>query len=300
MPTFSHSRMNAYKNCPMQYRLRYVDQVEVPRHESIDAFLGKRVHEALEFLYKNVGMGIKPTPSELIWHFREAWEREWNDQVYVVRSGETVAGYMAIAERCLTQYYKRHDPFDRGRTIGAEVLVTYPLDPGRDLHLQGYIDRLVDLGNGDYEIHDYKTGRRLPSQAEVDRDPQLALYQLAVTQQLPDVRSVRLVWHYLAHDRKIESIRTPEQLRGLRDEVIALVARIEQATATGDLPPRVTPLCSWCEYKPVCAAWNPEAYAALRSGNGLAAANGGGEAGKETAAGGALSALPDRCESAGR
>ena len=43
MPTFSHSRLNAYENCPMQYRLRYVDKVDVPRRESIEAFLGKRV-----------------------------------------------------------------------------------------------------------------------------------------------------------------------------------------------------------------------------------------------------------------
>ena len=271
MPTFSNSRLNAYDNCPLQYRLRYVDQVDVPRRESIEAFLGKRVHETLEFLYTNVTAGYRPTLTEIVDHYREAWDREWNDEIHVVRSGETVAGYAEFGRRCLAQYYKRHQPFDRGRTLGAEVLVTYPLDPERDLTLQGYIDRLVDLGHGHYEIHDYKTGRRMPSQAEVDRDRQLALYQLAVTQQLPDVRSVRLVWHYLAHDRMMISIRTPDQLRDLRDRVLAQIGVIERATAAGDLPPRVTPLCSWCEYKPVCSAWNPEAHAALQSGSGLAA-----------------------------
>lgn len=286
MPTFSNSRLNAYDNCPLQYRLRYVDQVEVPRRESIEAFLGKRVHEALEFLYSNVSGTYKPTLTEVIDHYREAWEREWSDAIHVVRSGETVAGYAEIGRRCLTLYYRRHDPFDRGRTIGAEVLVTYPLDPDRDLHLQGYIDRLVDLGNGDYEIHDYKTGRRLPSQAEIDRDRQLALYQLAVTRQLPDVRSVRLVWHYLAHDRMIVSVRTPDQLRDLRDRVIAQIAAIERATAAGDLPPRVTGLCAWCEYKPVCPSWNPEAHAALRSGNGAGATVAEAPAGSSGGAGG--------------
>ena len=269
MPTFSNSRLNAFDNCPAQYRMRYVDQIDVPRRESIEAFLGKRVHEALEYLYLNVTGGYKPTLTEVLDHFREAWDRQWSDDIHVVRSGETVAGYAEIAKRCLVQYYRRHDPFERGRTLGAEILVTYPLDPVRDLYLQGYIDRLVDLGNGDYEIHDYKTSRRLPSQGEVDRDRQLALYQLAVTQQLPDVRSMRLIWHYLAHDKMLVSIRTPEQLRDLRDRVIAQIGEIERATAADDLPPRVTPLCSWCEYKPVCSAWNPEAHAALRSGSGV-------------------------------
>jgi putative RecB family exonuclease len=269
MPTFSNSRLNAYENCPMQYRLRYVDKIDVPRRESIEAFLGKRVHEALEYLYQRVEGGYVPTLGEVTEHFREAWDREWSEAIHIVRSGETVAGYAMIARRCLEHYYKRHHPFDHGRTVGAELLVTYPLDPERDLHLQGYIDRLVDLKGGNYEIHDYKTGRRLPSQNEVDKDRQLALYQLGVTQQFPDVRSVRLVWHYLAHDKMMTSTRTPEQLRDLRDKVVALIATIQSATAAGNLPPKVTPLCSWCEYKPVCPAWNPGAHAALRAGNGL-------------------------------
>ena len=60
MPTFSNSRLSAYENCPMQYRLKYVDEVAVPPRESVEAYLGKRVHEALEFLYVRIGDGYKP------------------------------------------------------------------------------------------------------------------------------------------------------------------------------------------------------------------------------------------------
>jgi len=254
MPTYSNSRLSSYESCPQQYRFRYVDPVPVPPRESVEAYLGKRVHEALEFLYTRVGEGYKPTLAEVLAHFREAWDREWNESIHVVRAGDTVAGYRLIAERCLANYYRKHDPFEHGRTIGAELMVTYPLDPDRDFHLQGYIDRLVDLGGGHYEIHDYKTSRRLPSQADVDRDRQLALYQLAVTQRLPDVRSVKLVWHYLAHDRRLVSTRTPEQLRALRAEVLTLIETIEAATAQGNFPPVVSVLCDWCEFRPVCPA----------------------------------------------
>jgi len=262
MATFSNSRLKAYENCPMQYRLRYVDQVPVPPRESIEAFLGKRVHEALEFLYLNVSKGYKPTLQEILDHLREAWDREWSAAEHIVRQGETIAGYRIIAERCVENYYKKHDPFDRGRTLGVEVLVTFPLDADRDLHLQGYINRLVDLGGGHYEIHDYKTSRRTPSQLDVDRDRQLALYQMAVSRQLPDVASMRLVWHYLASGRMLVSTRTPDQLRKLREDVIALIGKIEAATTAQDLPAKITPLCAWCEYKPVCPAWpSPASHA---------------------------------------
>jgi len=46
MPIYSHSRLATYENCPQQYKLRYIDKVELPEgaQEGIEAFLGSRVH----------------------------------------------------------------------------------------------------------------------------------------------------------------------------------------------------------------------------------------------------------------
>jgi putative RecB family exonuclease len=263
MRKFSHSRLSSYESCPLQYRLRYVDQIPVPPRESVEAFLGRQVHASLEQLYKSLEVGHKPSLEETLEHFRQAWNGAWTEAIHIVRASETPAGYKKIGERCLIHYYRRHDPFDRGRTVGAEFLITYALAPERDLYLQGLVDRLVDLGEGDYEIHDYKTSRRLPSQEDVDRDRQLGIYQMAVTEQFADARSVRLVWHYLAHDRVLTSTRTPEDLRGLRDQVLGLIAQIDAATEAGSFPANSSPLCHWCEFQPVCPAWNPEPAIAL-------------------------------------
>jgi hypothetical protein len=81
---------------------------------------------------------------------------------------------------------------------------------------------------------------------------------------------MRLVWHYLSSGRTLVSMRTPDQLRKLRQDVIALIGKIERATAADDLPARISPLCAWCEYKPVCPAWPaavaPAQAAAAREG----------------------------------
>jgi ATP-dependent helicase/DNAse subunit B len=47
MPTYSHSRLETYQNCPRQYKLQYIDKVEVEERESVEAFLGSKVHETL-------------------------------------------------------------------------------------------------------------------------------------------------------------------------------------------------------------------------------------------------------------
>jgi putative RecB family exonuclease len=257
MAVYSHSRLAAYETCPMQYRLRYVDLIDVERRETVESFLGRRVHEALQYLYDRLAGGALLTEQELLTHLNDSWEREWHDQVQLVRPDATVAEYRATAVRCITSYYGANHPFDQGHTVATEMAVIFPLDGQRDVQIKGYIDRLVRLAPGFYEIHDYKTSRRLPTQAEIDRDRQLALYQMAVNRMMPDVRQVRLVWHYLAHGRRLRSQRTPEALEQLRCATLALITRVEEATQRSDFPAVRSRLCGWCDYRPVCPAWNP-------------------------------------------
>ncbi len=257
MPVFSHSRLASYESCPLQYRLRYVDEVEVERRETVEAFLGHRVHRALQLLYERMLDGIVLTEAELIASLRAEWEREWHRGVLIVRTENSPQDYLRTAERCLVNYYRSNAPFDADRTVGTEIEVLFTLDAESDVQIRGYVDRLSTSGSGRYEIHDYKTSRRLASQADVDRDRQLGLYQMAVAARHPDAREIRLVWHYLAHDRRLHSSRTLGALDRLRRETLAVIARIERATAENDFPANRGRLCDWCDFRPICPAWNP-------------------------------------------
>ena len=257
MAVYSHSRLASYETCPMQYRLRYVDLIDVERRETVESFLGRRVHETLQYLYDRHSDGALLTEQELLTHLDDAWDREWHDQVQLVRADAKVADYRETARRCVANYYRANHPFDQGHTVATEMAVIFPLDGARDVQIKGYIDRLVRLAPGFYEIHDYKTSRRLPTQAEIDRDRQLGLYQMAVNRMMPDVRAVRLVWHYLAHGRRLRSQRTPEALEQLRGATLSLIERVEEATRRDDFPAVRSRLCGWCDYRSVCPAWNP-------------------------------------------
>ena len=255
MAMWSHSRIETFKTCPKKYELAYVRKV--PRTaRGIEAYMGSRVHEALESLYEDVCMGRVPEVGEVLDRYREAWDREWDPCVRVVREGYTPADYRAAGERAIRGYYERHHPFDADTTIGIERRVVLDLDAEGERRLQGYVDRIVKVADGVWEIHDYKTGRSLPTQADVDSDRQLALYQLAVEQMYPEVREMTLVWHYLMHGEELHSKRRPEQLAALREEVLADVREIECAD---DFPTRVSRLCDWCDYRSACPAWSHEA-----------------------------------------
>jgi len=53
MPTYSNSKLTAYEDCPQRYKFKYIDRIKPPEEkEGIEAFLGLRVHKALEYLEK--------------------------------------------------------------------------------------------------------------------------------------------------------------------------------------------------------------------------------------------------------
>lgn len=258
---YSASRLSTYESCPRQYRFRYIDRI--PRtEESIEAYLGIRVHEVLHKLYRDLQPGEDPSLADLLNDYHWQWGQHWHDQVKIVKRDRSVDHYKQFGERCLVNYYQAHKPFNHGQVLGLECQVATFLDPQGCYKVQGYIDRLVSVGSGRYEIHDYKTSGRLPSQEEIDVDRQLALYQLAVEGMWPDAKEVELVWHYLAFGRELRSRRTPKALKGLKSSTIAIIERIE---ADAEFKPIRSSLCHWCTYQNICPLWGGRAVTAEKS-----------------------------------
>jgi len=158
-----------------------------------------------------------------------------------------------MAEKFVTDYYNRYKPFDHGKTIAIEERIMVNLDDAGEYKLQGFIDRLVETDDGYYEIHDYKTNSRLPLPQYLDNDRQLALYSIGVKNKYPDVKDIRLVWHFLAFDKEIDSTRTDEELETLKQDTIKLIDKIEDAK---EYPTISSRLCDWCEFKPICKQWS--------------------------------------------
>jgi putative RecB family exonuclease len=245
---YSHSKLSTFENCPRQFEFRYVKKIERDE-ESIEAFLGKRVHEILERLYHHVGRhGRPPSMRQVLDRFRKDWALRWHGKVGIVRTERGVDDYLEIGERCLGNYYRGHYPFDED-TVAIEEPISLDLDPSGTYRARGIVDRISRAGPGRYEIHDYKTGSWLPTQQRIDADRQLALYQIGLVQRYPDTEGVELVWHYLAFNRTLRSRREPEALERLKTETIELIDRIE---ATSEYPPKPGPLCRWCEYRELC------------------------------------------------
>jgi len=237
-----------YEECPLKYKLRYRDKVTRER-ETIESFLGGMVHEALKRCYDDARLGKVNSLEELFTCYDNLWQKNWHDGIFVTREDLAADHYRAAGRKMLETYYKRHAPFDEDITIGSEMNISFSLDDAGKYKFRGVIDRLAKSHDGAYLIHDYKTSSYLPSQEEIDSNRQLTFYQIGVQKRWPDVKEIKLVWHFLAFDCQLVSQRSQEHIDDLTRETINLIDEIE---ATREFPPRESQYCEWCEYGDLC------------------------------------------------
>ncbi|HDO19339.1 MAG TPA: PD-(D/E)XK nuclease family protein, partial [Thermoplasmatales archaeon] len=252
MTVYSYSKLNCFLQCPRKFKLTYIDKVKTEIKETIEAFTGSRVHEVLRKLYKDLQYEKLNTLDDLIEYLKEQWYKKWDEGILITKREYTEENYLKMAERFIRDYYNRYYPFDQSRTIALEKKITVDLDSSKQYVIQGYIDRLAYREDGVYEIHDYKTGMNLPINEYLKEDKQLALYAIGVKDKYPDARDVRLIWHFLAFDKEVEISKTDEELEELKRETISLIDKIESCD---EFPARISVLCDWCEYKPICGEW---------------------------------------------
>ena len=253
MPVYSHSRIESFFQCPLKFKYNYIEKPKIPLKEGIEAFMGSRVHETMEYLYKLVQNTKVPSEKELIEYYDKQWKENWNENVVVTREGLEPKNYYDLGIKCIKNYYEKNHPFNQGLTIGIEKRILINLN--EKYKLQGFIDRLVEKETGCYEIHDYKTYSSLPEQSKLDQDSQLALYAIGLEQEFNDIKSVDLVWHLLVFGKELRSSRTKEELNQLKETTIERIREIESAK---DFPAKPSALCNWCAFQCICPEFKHE------------------------------------------
>ncbi len=250
---YSHSRIECFGECPRKFKHRYIDGIKVFDFDTIERYMGQIVHETLEHLYTRAVAGSPPEIEDLVGHYSMAWNEKIGEHIAVINEGATRDDYMRLGERCIRDYYLRHAPFENLDTVATELMIRADLKNDGNYRLVGFIDRLDRVGDGQYEIHDYKTSSKLLSQNKADVDRQLAIYEMGLRNAYGDVQAVEYVWHYLAYDKQVRSKRDEKTLENQKKDIIESIHRIEEAIVEDRFPQVRTPRCMWCEYKTICA-----------------------------------------------
>ncbi len=258
MPIYSNSKLNKFEDCPRAYKFKYIEDVEVEIRQNIYGFLGSRVHEALEKFHKDLKNGRKNSLNELIDIYLELWEDNWSEDIEVTHPRYDPEHFKKVGERCIKNYYEKHGPFVRDGTVATELRVHPTVEvKEKDYNFQGLIDRLSINKEGEYIIHDYKTGKNLPSKGTLRGNRQLPLYQIGVQQKYPDADNVELVWHYVRFGKDFRFKLNKKDLNNIKNDVVSTIQDIEKAKEEDNFPTmrKNGASCNWCDYQKLCPAW---------------------------------------------
>ncbi|MFB6246219.1 MAG: RecB family exonuclease [Candidatus Pacearchaeota archaeon] len=246
MPSYSHSKIKTYEQCPLKFKYKYIDRVTPEIDKTIEAHLGQAVHDTLEWIYSQ---NQPPSIDEAIQKYIEFWKEKWTENIRIVKEEKSPKDYFNKGIQFLTEYYPKHYPFDDG-TLECEKKVKIEIGQDGKYKVYGFIDRLVyNYKTSEYEIHDYKTSSTFPSQEEMEQERQLALYSIGLKDEYGYEKEVKLIWHFLEHGKEIQVKKKNDQLEKLKQETLEKIREIETATY---FPRNESILCYWCEFRNRC------------------------------------------------
>lgn len=243
----SYSALETFRSCPLKYKFQVIDKIATPK--SVEAVFGTLIHSTLKFAHE--GGFLPPSEADALNHFSIGWNPE-------IFKGDQIQERMAFTQGVkIIQDYYRKNQLSEVKIVALESRFSIALADQKENHLvSGIIDRIDKVeGDAEFEIIDYKTGRKLPSQETVENNWQLLIYLLAFLKRYPQYEAtpekIKLSLYFLNHGVKLSAFKTSEQLLAGRSEILEEIKKI----AISDFAPTVSPLCGWCGYQKLCPMW---------------------------------------------
>jgi len=236
----SYSALNTYQTCPLKYKFQNVDKIKEPK--SKEAVFGTIIHAVMNFIH-TPGI-LSPTLEQALDYF----SKNWNSDVFDSEIEERAAFSQGV--EMIRKYYQQND-IAKANIVALEKRFQIDLEGHT---ISGVIDRIDKTEDG-YEVIDYKTAKKMPSQEDVDNNLQLSIYLRAFLnfypKEIKNLDKIKVSLYFLKHGVKLDSFRTKEQLENIGQVFLDVIKQIKEER----FEPKVSPLCGWCGYQDRCPMW---------------------------------------------
>ena len=219
--TFSPSKYNTYKECPLKYRYRYIDYLK----DDYNATLSTDALQFGSYIHKILEDGVNATSIE---ELREIGKG--------LRGNYKFKGRIKDTETCIRNFFEFNSNLEG--SISTEMIFSEQVID--DLSVNGIIDRVCKSKSGKYLVIDYKTSKREKTKRELQTDPQLMTYAAAIAKMYNvPVQNVSVSHYYPLTGNLVA-------LRYLPPQISSFLRKVS------DFKPQVNQYCNWCGYKDIC------------------------------------------------
>lgn len=261
MSRYSHSQIQQYLNCPLDYRLTKIDKIkpDLPE-ESLHLTLWTLVHQTLEELYKKVGDMVVPTLDYLLWYYKD-WRDMELDNMFKRNDREVFPDDMKEIfyhrwVEYIKYYYEKYKPFDQWIAMKTEESICFPID--ENINFSGKIDRM-DINWETITIVDYKTNKSLPKDGYDSIEEQITLYWIWVKNDYWK-KINKIIWKviYLHLQREYEREITNQKIAEIKTKYLNIAKEIDNNVVKYKswdktvFPPKQNAFCDSCIFKFMC------------------------------------------------
>lgn len=248
---FSYSQIEAYLNCPLQYKFNFL--LKIPVETKPTMIFGRVMHNVLrDFMARGMGQGAgqadlfggsqkeeqgNPDLKDLL----RIYDEHWQDEGYTSKKERDE--YKKQGKQMLETFYKG---LEQDGWPAVKFLEKNFKTKVGDYLFRGAIDRVDETPDNGVEIIDYKTGSS-KDKLDYSGKRQLVLYKMVAEQGLGLAVS-HLTFLYLESGKKLTFQAKEKDEEKLKNEIEEVVNGIKQ----GDFTPKPGFLCDYCDFKNIC------------------------------------------------
>lgn len=264
----SHSRMDTYGNCSLQYHFKY--NLKLPADsEDVNLNYGKCLHKAIELFHLRFQEEGKLRDKQ---YLIDCFVTAWDDSALfgeVAYDEKTYKEHKEMGISHLNSYYNKnigsswfeHPPLGIEKNFEVPILnfeTGEVLD--EEYNLYGYIDLIIS--DGEYlHIIDHKTSGKAYSEFKVKNSMQLIIYDYAVKhlQKMGELPNLPVkCWFNVFYKTKKQNIEVydnviePVQTKRMLSAAKAVIHGIKSETY---VPNFGHIWCSYCKFVDACLLW---------------------------------------------
>jgi len=239
-PVFSPLRLSAsaietYQTCALKFLFN--KSWGLRGGPSAALTFGNIMHTVLKHFLEEHRSGGKPRWEDML----RIYEREWSHAGFEDEYQEN-----EYKQDGLEQLRAFFDSFAADPPRVRDLERPFDLHMDRDVLIKGRVDLINDLGGGEVEIVDFKTGRP-KDEKQIKKSLQLGIYAIAAREQL-ELNPGLITIYGLQKNEKISAVPGEKELKQTRDTVIEVADNIR----AGHFPARTGFWCNSCDYKTIC------------------------------------------------